>query len=372
MIKCGILTFHNAGNFGASLQAYALWEKLEELGCDCRVIDYTSPYHAPKPDASVYDKVFFRCLTHGMIRTAYRYSKRQRELQKSLRTRMRASDDFAKEYSMTPKVGNADEINALGLDMIVCGSDQIWCRMQGRYDPIFFADDLNGYRISYAASGYAPDGGKSDKEFRKLLGGYNLVSVRETSLCAVLDEIGIECTAVCDPVFLAGRETLDKVSRSISLDDEYVFVYNLGRSPDVSRAGEIISERCGVKILYCDGIGAYADFDGRKVGLASPCEFIDAVKRAKCIVTNSFHGTALSLLYHVPVVPVLFKNKSRVADMMQTFRLSNRIITKPDDAKAIPLNGTDYAAVDGIINGLRDKSCDYLRCAIKAAQRSKE
>ena len=36
-MKTGILTFHSAYNFGASLQAWALQTKLEELGVDAEV-----------------------------------------------------------------------------------------------------------------------------------------------------------------------------------------------------------------------------------------------------------------------------------------------------------------------------------------------
>ena len=38
--KIGILTFHNAHNYGASLQAYALKTKLTKLGCDTSIINY--------------------------------------------------------------------------------------------------------------------------------------------------------------------------------------------------------------------------------------------------------------------------------------------------------------------------------------------
>ena len=39
-MKTGILTFHSAYNFGASLQAWALQTKLEELGVDAYMINY--------------------------------------------------------------------------------------------------------------------------------------------------------------------------------------------------------------------------------------------------------------------------------------------------------------------------------------------
>ena len=39
-MKIGILTFHRAENFGATLQAYALQTYLSQLGNDVEIIDY--------------------------------------------------------------------------------------------------------------------------------------------------------------------------------------------------------------------------------------------------------------------------------------------------------------------------------------------
>lgn len=40
LLKIGTLTFHNAANYGAVLQAYALPVALEKMGYDSEVIDY--------------------------------------------------------------------------------------------------------------------------------------------------------------------------------------------------------------------------------------------------------------------------------------------------------------------------------------------
>ena len=43
-MKIGILTFHNALNYGAVLQCYALQHYLQEKGHDVEVIDYRIPF----------------------------------------------------------------------------------------------------------------------------------------------------------------------------------------------------------------------------------------------------------------------------------------------------------------------------------------
>ena len=45
MKKVGILTFHNAINYGAVLQTYALYKVLINLGAQTKVIDYRASFN---------------------------------------------------------------------------------------------------------------------------------------------------------------------------------------------------------------------------------------------------------------------------------------------------------------------------------------
>lgn len=42
-MKVGILTFHNAHNYGASLQAYALKMCIQQMGHDVTIVNYRNP-----------------------------------------------------------------------------------------------------------------------------------------------------------------------------------------------------------------------------------------------------------------------------------------------------------------------------------------
>ena len=48
--KVGIVTMHKVPNFGSALQAYALQQKVDSLGCAAEIIDYYYPneYHCKK------------------------------------------------------------------------------------------------------------------------------------------------------------------------------------------------------------------------------------------------------------------------------------------------------------------------------------
>jgi len=45
-MRIGIITYHRAHNFGAVLQAYALYKVLKNQGYDVRFIDYCTDYRA--------------------------------------------------------------------------------------------------------------------------------------------------------------------------------------------------------------------------------------------------------------------------------------------------------------------------------------
>ena len=40
-----MITVQKAPNFGACLQAYALWKYVSNLGFECKIIDLLRPYH---------------------------------------------------------------------------------------------------------------------------------------------------------------------------------------------------------------------------------------------------------------------------------------------------------------------------------------
>ena len=43
-MKIGILTIHDSPSYGGSLQCFALWKYITEMGYDCEVIDLHRPY----------------------------------------------------------------------------------------------------------------------------------------------------------------------------------------------------------------------------------------------------------------------------------------------------------------------------------------
>lgn len=97
-MKVGILTFHDAHNYGAVLQAYALKKYIQKLGYEVKIINYhheTIPDGYPKEDNE----------------------KRWEKFNKFIKTLI---DNEEKVYT------KEEDLEQLDIDFWICGSDQIW------------------------------------------------------------------------------------------------------------------------------------------------------------------------------------------------------------------------------------------------------
>ena len=115
-------------------------------------------------------------------------------------------------------------------------------------------------------------------------------------------------------------------------------------------------------------------FGGRKVRNAyapSPCDFLSLIKNSEAVITNSFHGMALSIILQKEFYGFTnnYANSEGTNCRFQTLGerlgLSHRIYNLGDNIERSPI---DYAEVDKKINSWREESLDYLKNAITPKQ----
>ena len=335
-MKIGILTFHAARNYGAVLQCRCLYEVLKGLGHDVSVIDY-------RPD---YLTAPYKLWKKSYLRHPGSMLKAGIHMAAALRRDVGFSG-FEKEMHLSPMEGER-------FDAIFYGSDQIWNRniTQGP-DPVFFAASplAEGARnISYAAS----DGGISPSEeeqktVRGYLHNFYRIGVREYQMQERMDSVGIPAAVNLDPVLLAGRSITDKICSASPEKGRYILTYEAVDQPDVlSNARRIASEK-GLRVV---SIARTPYSAGSK--RFTPKEFIALFKSAESIVTTSFHGVALSILYHKDFrfVPSGGSSDERILSLLDALGI---------EAGAAP----DYGKVDGKLEGLRKESMNYIEEALK-------
>jgi hypothetical protein len=342
-MKVGIVTFSAAYNYGAALQCRCLQEVLSGLGLDAYVVDYrpaylTEPYKILKPYYCKKPAILFQL--------PFRFW--------GARRRDRAFRRFQKAM---PRVS----CGTGGLDAVFFGSDQIWNpRICKGMDPVFFAGTeafATTRNVSYAASdGSVKLSPLEAAEYQRFLKNFYRLGVREESLRERLAGWGFSSVVTLDPVLLAGRPVLDGMAVSLRHHSApYVLTYEAVDYPRV----KVLARSFGHKVVsvarepYSQGRNGYG-----------PGEFVSLFREASAIVTTSFHGVALALLYHKDFYYVETGKASddRIRNLLTALGLAGRMVPEGGKPAAEEI---DYVAVDRTLERLRTVSLNFIKEALQ-------
>ena len=357
----GILTFHQANNYGAVLQAFALKSYCETLGYDAYVINYRSLGSADKVTPV---KDFLTA--HDKKRA---FPKLIRSFMSVIEFRRKYLDESVFCYSI-------DDIKALNYDVYIAGSDQIWnYRITNmRFDPVFFLQfHTEARKIIYAASSHdTPFPLNWELKFKTMIEKTDaIIGIREKKLADYVYQItGKDYPVVVDPTILAGKDVLDQIQKGNKKKNfPYILIYQIDANPYSDVSVKTLERRfkCPVYTMTVPRLGS---IHGRK-GEVGPEEFLLLLKNAKFLVTNSFHGIALSLLYEKQFF--VYENggvMSRIDGLLKQTGLVDRKIKMVQD---INLDcKIDYNKVTPIIEEMRNWSRRFLYEALQGKQMLKQ
>ena len=376
MKDIGILTFHKSNNYGSVLQAYALQQAIEDIGYSAEIIDY-EPHN--------YDylyALFRRIRTVDDVRYNIgnlQYFRVIRRLQKEF-SLFRVN--FMKLTRESYKYGmNLEKINNQ-FENLVCGSDQIWNpKSKDSDDNYFFPFQHKAKKISYAVS--LNDGSLQEKKnaekYKIYLLDFDAISVREKDAQIELEKFLNKKVHVClDPTLLHFSKKYDQICSEKFISEHYIFFYSIGYSYAAVEAVEKLIERTGLK--------AYVLYTGRGVKRVlrkykniklveknvSPCDFLSLIKYADYVVTDSFHGTAFSIIYHKKFFSIgktdennRIVRDSRVCNILEQLQLEERFISAKESETIDLATEIDYTEVDRKRRGLREDSIQYLISALE-------
>lgn len=319
-------------NFGACLVGYAMERAVEKLGYMPSTINFIPPY--------AFKKV----------------------MQKNPFTNFR--NDF---LHMTSVCRNKAELQRISraFSRFIIGSDQI-VRHPWHNDFVYYLDWLEDCkkRVSYAASyGISELGmGREDESYAKeCLDKFNAFSVREHSGAAIMKRhFGKEVPVLCDPTLLLEaddyQQIINRENRGMKLPEgEYVAFYFLDENPGVLAD---FMEHYPVVNAYRDEQGSYRSFG----------QWLNIIKNAKYVITDSYHGSVFSLIYRRQFVVLTTKARGndRLETLMQTTGI-NRLIADRDNLTEQALFATpiDYKEVAVAISNARHSGYEYLRAALE-------
>lgn len=347
-MKIGILTYHRAENYGALLQAYALKTYLSGLGHDVSFVDYWPDYHR-----EYFELFSWNMFKNGSLRDKavsvyyllfwYRVRKKRKDNLQEFIHREFGLSSLAKYHT--------DHDVVEDYDCVVYGSDQIWRKQNMKAHPgfdywYFGSDNIRAKKVTYAASmGSIDVKDEEKKSLRVLLSGFSTISVRESSLKDFLVSLGVNSQLVVDPVFLLPQRAWYELMGKVSSDtptSKYILVYNLLGQKDTTLFAKELSKETGLATIEINK--KYTPFSwGRKFNHTATVEtFLSLINNAEYVVSNSFHGVAMSIIFNKQFYVVGMKGRgSRVVSLLELLNIEDRFVT---DGKK-PSSIIEYASV---------------------------
>lgn len=366
-MKVVVITRHAITNYGSLLQAFATQRIIENLGHSCEIIDYvredeTYRNHektllARKPEWN----------RNPLKKMAY-LALRQPE---SIVSGKRFASERNRYLNLTKRYISKEQLtqDKPVADVYMTGSDQVWGPVEdGSYDSTYclsFTNDSD-IRIAYAASfGRADMSPKLKDYFKKWLDRYKCIGVREDSAVKLLDEIGVEAVQVLDPTLLLSKELWSYYMTPVKAQS-YVLIYQLHNDKKIGAYARKVADIMKLPLIRISPSFHQISREGKFVWCPSMGEFLSYIKNAKCVITDSFHGTAFAINFHTPFVEVLPNNSTgtRNISILKMTGLSNRILETDDDV-ALAKKPIDFSKVEHILAEKRIKSIEQLKRMIE-------
>lgn len=361
-MRIGILTFHSAYNFGAVLQCYALFATIKSLGYNVEVIDYKPSYLASMRET--YKRHTF------INRTPWLLFDRIKSIKNSQKFYDLFHDFIRREITLSQSCFNPVNLKQVikGYDHVVIGSDQVWNKKFNGSDSSWYGWDGDSREVRW--TGYAVSAGKCDfskdelTNMQILLEKFNAIGTREAELAKIIKNIySGNVNLVLDPTLLAHPNIWHKWFSPI-IDGDYILTYQARECDDVFRVAKDLSHQLNANKIIPVDFFQNVLVNGFETYICSPPDFVSLIKNAKCVVTTSFHGTALSLIANTPFYTLKLDDGAdgRSLNLLESVGLKERFIAKDCSPVFSPI---DFTEVNEKLDILRKYSLDFLEVALK-------
>jgi len=357
MKNIGILTHYQVHNHGALLQMYGLCSTLESLNYQTYILTYKKNFDfIPKQLSFKYN------LSLNSIPFYFEYFKKQGFLKTLFNL-----NKHKKLKKFKNKYYNFQSLNESKMDFVVVGSDEVFSLEVG-CNKMMYGYDIPCKNII----SYAPTFGQTNVEDIKRLGCFELIkngllkfkaiSVRDVYAAVTVEQLtGIKPNIVCDPVFLYGFKKEMMLDCSKISKKKYLLVYAYDKNMNNDEEITIIKKYAKNNNLKIVSGGYYHRWADINVNL-NPIELIALFKSAECVVTDTFHGTVLSVLTNRPFASFVRSiNINKMTYLLKSFEV---ISSKMDDWKNLPKILSyqhDWNIVNRRILEEREKGINYLK-----------
>jgi len=364
MIKAGILSMQRIVNYGSFLQAYGLKCILEDLGCDVQFVDYHPgetliPANGGTGIQRKISKVMETLGYSAPLKEKIRFIKYKK--------------NYAANYYPYLEISDQMNYNA-ELDVLVIGSDEVFNCVQSNtnvgFSPELFGEGNNAKKvITYAASFGNTTVEKLNKykiadKVGEWLKKVDAISVRDINSGKVVETIaGTMPEYHLDPVLaydFIGK--CKEIPTNIS-EDKYMILYGYsGRfSKEECKEIRMFAKSRSLKV-FC--IGGVQDVCDRFID-CNPFQVIAYFQHAEYVVTDTFHGSIMSIITHRQFASVVrstdYGNSEKLVDLLYRLNLYSRVVHNIKDIADFLLETVDYTETEDIVSKERCRTEIYLR-----------
>lgn len=386
MKPVGLVTCYFHHNYGSMLQAYATEMIMEEMKLPYQTIACKAPIDYMEENKLVY---LVKKLLIGDWKMRLGKMKIEREKKrnpvfaKNWAIRNEAFNRFAEErFHVSPYCKDRKELTAMAgnYSAFLVGSDQLWRTdsvEHGYYTLEWLPDGIR--KIAYATSiGVKEVPWFQVKKNRRFMKRFDFMALREQSACDLVYRLtGRKVQVVLDPTLLFTGDQWMKIQQAEPLTKgKYIFCYFLGNNPNQRNLVKKLQNKTGMKIValqhldeYIPSDEGFADEAPYNVG---PAEFLNYIRNAEYICTDSFHCSVFSILYKKKFFTfsrfsetAKQNTNTRIDNLLNITGLSERRVNAGMSVDELLNLQLDFNNADKKLDELRKSSIDYLKNALR-------
>lgn len=372
--EINIITIHFGTNHGSVLQAYALSNYLTSIGYCVKIIDYVPERY------KIWNSLVLR--KRGKYPFVFLCAYYPIAVIKSMRIRKIFESFLKQNLNLTKRYSSKEELkkNPPKADIYISGSDQVWNDdYNGSCEYSYFLDFVSSdaKRIAYAASFGKEDVSNSEylDKIEPLLKSFDEISVREKDAQNILNKIGVDSVFVVDPVFLFTRQQWIDFGTKIEKKEPYILVYVMdGLYKELLDYAQKIKEQTGYHIY----VVAFRKINDKRIEkcfcFANPKDFVGLVSQADVVVTNSFHGTAFSVLFQKDFLTIgKRKYNSRMLSLLGKLSLQKHFVPTGENYEIekikFMLKRNDIIHEEDVLQNWIKESKEFIQTALEEDNR---
>lgn len=385
MKPIGLVTCYFHHNYGSMLQAYATEMIMQQMGLPFQTIACKAPINYMQENKILYiiKKLLIADWKMRLGKMKIERAKKENPMfAKNWEIRNKAFDQFAETFfHVSPYCKNREELSKMAenYSAFLVGSDQLWRTdsvEHGYYTLEWVPDHIR--KIAYSTSiGVKEVPWFQVEKNKRFMNRFDHIALREQSACDLVYKLtGRKVPVVLDPTLLfTGDQWLEIQQQEPLTNGKYIFCYLLGDNPSQRKFIKRVKEKTGYKIVALQQLDDYIPSDegfADEAPYVGPREFLNYIRNAEYVFTDSFHCSVFSILYKKNFFTfsrfaegAKQSTNTRIDNLLHITGLEERRMTNDKTIEEVVNFKRNFDGVDEKLNALRKSSMDYLYNAFK-------